>query len=393
MGRDGDALSALKAAARKPRLDLYVTRIHRLSAEAAREAELPFPEAGQPRGGASSGVLQIRIVAMLIEALATGEAEQGRGKETVEYCLLGSELGDLIRRTGRSLTEAIAGIVFVSRSARPVAEALPIKEAQNREPLPGANRFPAGPGSRWYKGRFYDVVREEAGQPALNELLNRLYAASSMADVFSTYRRSRNSSAEGERYSRDGILSWYLMVAGAGLLALAAALFALFLLVRFFWVALRRPQGGMSAGWQTALLTFNFAVSGAIAAILAARVDVIALAPVLSRTVWVFPIVLIVVLGVAARVQTRRLLSPERGINRCLVGMLHQVLPNALLAVVLSYLALAVPTAVMRHQMTSTGLAYMVGDKRAHFREEMGWDEAKVRYPFPIGESSRSINR
>jgi hypothetical protein len=135
------------------------------------------------------------------------------------------------------------------------------------------------------------------------------------------------------------------------------------------------------------LLASSFALAGGIAALLATRAGLPALAPVLSRVVWILPIVLVVVLGIAALLRTRRLLTPERAGGRCWAGMLHQFLPNALLVVVLAYLALAVPTAVLRRQFTSEGLPYAFGDKRSRFREQIGWDESKVRYPFAVKAS------
>jgi hypothetical protein len=191
-------------------------------------------------------------------------------------------------------------------------------------------------------------------------------------------------------YSRDGILSWYLMVAGAGLMAITAALSVLFLVIHLSWAGMRRPQGGMGAVGQVALLSLSLALSGGVALLLARWADVVSLAPVLSRVVWTLPIVLIVVLGIAARMKSHRLLSPERGVGRSQVGLLHQVLPNTLLVVVLAYVALAVPTALMRHQMTAMGWPYVLGDKQSDFRKEMGWDEAKVRHPFAAAVSRES---
>jgi hypothetical protein len=152
-------------------------------------------------------------------------------------------------------------------------------------------------------------------------------------------------------------------------------------------LALRRPQGGIGTAWQAVLLASSFALAGGIAALLATRAGLPALAPVLSRVVWLLPIVLVVVLGMAALLRTRRLLTPERGVGRGWAGMLHQLLPNALLVVVLAYLALALPTVVLRRQFTSEGLPYAFGDKRSRFREQIGWDESKVRYPFAVKAS------
>jgi hypothetical protein len=387
MGNDTDALSALKAATRKPYIDIAHADTWKLSVRAAREAGLSFPEALEAHS--PSALDPIIDTAQVLQVLVEGAPKHGQGREAAEYCIAGTEVGDLTRRTARSLGQAIVGVTFTSKSGSAVAAKLPESEAGGRELVPGMGRS-AEQGRAWYKGPSYDFLVEQAGQAGAYRVINHLYAARAMADAIGSYRGSRNSSAEVERYSRDGILSWYLMVAGVGLLALAASLLVVFLPVHLIWIALRRPQGGMGTGWQAVVLPFSFAVSGAIATLLAARAGVVALTPVLSRTVWVFPVALIVVLGVAARVQTRSLLSPERGTDRCGVGMLHQILPNALLVVVLVYLALAVPTAVIRHQMTSAALAYVTGDKSAHFREEMGWDEAKVRYPFPIGRSRRS---
>jgi hypothetical protein len=386
VGRDSDGLKALEAAARKPRFDLAGAEGFKLSVQAARESGIPYPEAFDVPWGAGSAAHRIMRIGMTIQALAEKAAEQGQRKKAAEYCVAGTEVGDLSRRTSRSLTEAIVGILFVSRGAGEVAVPLPTKEAENREPLPGAKGMPIRQGQQWYKGRLYNAVREEAGQRALNELLNQLYAANSMGDVVGSYRRRLRP--ESEAYLRKDVLSWHFMVAGAGLLALAASLLVLCVVVRLWWVVMRRPQGGLGAGWQAVVVVFSFAAAGAMAVWLAARAGLLSSGPVFARAAWLLPVSLMAMLAVTAAVRTRALTAPERGMGRCLVGLLHQVAANAVLVVVIAYLALAVPTAVIRHRMTAWALPYYLGGKTERFRQEMGWDETKVRYPFPVSPVS-----
>ncbi len=381
MGRDEDALKALQTAARKPHLDLASTEGYRLSVQAARESGLPYPEAFDVRSGVASPMRVMRT-AQIVRALAEAAADQRQQAKAADYCIAEAEAGDQARRASRSVVEAIVGNALVYQGARPVAEELPPKEARGRHPLPGGARMPQRKGHAWYKGPLYDAVREQAGEPSLHRVLNHLYAATAMTDTFRASREKREP--ESDAYQRRDALLWHLMVGGAGLVALAASLFLLLLLMHVIWLASRRPQGGLSTEWQGVLLAFSFALAGAIAAFLATRAGLPALAPMLARVVWILPIVLVVVFGVAALVRARRPLSPERGAARCWVGVLHQLLPNALLVVVLGYLALAVPTVVLRHQLTSQGLPYAFGDKRSRFREEIGWDETKVRYPFAV---------
>lgn len=388
MGRDAEGLSALRAAARKPYLDFASAETRRVSVEAAREAGLPFPEALDARAGHPAW--QITRTAQILRGVGERAREHGQDKEVVEYCIVGSDLGDLMRRTARSHLQATVGITFTANSSSGIVAELPEKEAAGREPVLGEKWMSGKHEHGWYKGPLYDLVAKQVGQTASQRVVNQLYAAYAMAEAFRADRESPRSKTELDRYQRDDKLSWYFMVAGAGLLALTASLILLFLAARVLWTALRRPQGGLGGGCQAVILALTLAAAVGIAVLLAARAGVLSPVPVLARTVCLLPLSLMAMLAVTAAVRTRALTAPERGMGRCLVGLLHQVAPNAVLVVVVAYLALAAPTVVMRHRITSQGLPYVTGDKEARFRDEIGWDEAKVRYPFPIGESSRS---
>jgi len=386
LGRDAAARAAIRRALTRPHLTRALPLASKASFEAGRAAGLPAFEAlfvltrFRPRGGASNG--DLRSLGFSLQELGDRAAVAGRGREAAEYWLLESDLGERLRADSQSRLDMVVGITLAAKGAGWVAESVPDAEAKGREPLPDAARLPASaPGHVWVKGPHYDVVLRAAGLRAVHRLLNHADAARRGAEAL---RRAFKRQLPGRWLDSALLLLPGLTLASIVLLLLFGSFLLLSLITELLWRRLRRPQGGLRWAGQTALILLCVGGAGALVACPVSWDGRTGSGPpALLHLAWAAPIVLVLAVALAALLQARPALAPERGLRRCFVGSLHQVLPNLLFAAAVAYLTLTMSAAVIRQQVVAGALPHRRAEWAGRFQETIGWREADLKPPFP----------
>ena len=108
----------------------------------------------------------------------------------------------------------------------------------------------------------------------------------------------------------------------------------------------------------------------------------------LIHEAWLLPVALLVSLFSAAAKLSAKVTTPEASVGRCYLGLLYQVIPNTLLIALLGGIALALPAAVVtRNRMAAYVVRAIQIPEMVRFRKGTGWDESKIKPPFPAGAS------